>query len=247
MGSAELLRPAEEIGLTPEDASVAPSGGGGLDMHELEVDPYDFLLQAEQDFEQGGDGPELNALTNAKRAIVCQMDQALLTFGYPATRWNIPKKIDGLRELGLVAPRILKRVSSARNLLEHEYRRPKRQDVEDALDLASLFVAAVKPVLTSFGDEFNIGNESERVDAHGFSKQLTFSIAISQQPATFAVWAVVDQCPELEGPQGRRIGETTLSWKDDLFPVTVRLAIAADRGFKLDEAVEEFCRAVCVG
>ena len=75
------------------------------------------------------------------------MDQALLSFGYPSTKWNIPKKIEALQGLGLITPRILTKVSGARNLLEHEYRRPQKNEVEEALDLASLFVTSIKPIL----------------------------------------------------------------------------------------------------
>ncbi|MES2053624.1 MAG: hypothetical protein V4455_16775 [Pseudomonadota bacterium] len=118
---------------------------------------------------------------NAKRAIVCQMDQALMSFGYPATKWNVPKKIAAMTSLGIVAPRILRRVASARNLLEHEYRRPARSEIEDALDLAALFVAAVKPILSTFGDEFYVGNKSEQVHHFSFLRQLSFSISVSEK------------------------------------------------------------------
>lgn len=201
-------------------------------MYELEVDPYDFLMLAEEDWERGGAAAELNAITNAKRAIVAQMDQALLSFGYPATRWNIPKKIDVLNSLGLVAPRILRRVSSNRNLLEHEYRRPSANDIEDAIDLAALFVASIKPVFTMFGDAFLVGNSDEQINEFSFERELSFAILGSVTPLTFCVYAT---------RQGEILGKTTLDWTQREFPAVVRLALATDRDFKLDEALEHFC------
>lgn len=200
-------------------------------MHELEVDPYEFLLLAEEDLERGGSAAEINAITNAKRAIVAQMDQALLTFGYPAIPWNIPKKIETLKSLGLVTPRILRRVSSTRNLLEHEYRRPSIADIEDAIDLAALFVASIKPILTFFGDNFMLGNSDEQTDDFSFEQELEFSMLGMEGPPKFRVWARKD---------GSILGEAHVDWRQREFPTIVRLAMATDRGFKLDEALADF-------
>jgi hypothetical protein len=227
---AELARLTH---LDPKRAIAVPSGGGGLLMHELDVDPYDFLLLAEEDWERGGLAAELNAITNAKRAIVAQMDQALLSFGYPAIPWNVPKKIETLQSLGLVTPRILRRVSATRNLLEHEYRRPSFKDVEDAIDLAALFVASIKPLLMVFGDQFSVGNADESEDAFSFAQGLEFSMLGSPNSdrPTFLVWARV---------RGEVAAETRIDYRQREFPVIVRLAIATDRGFKLNEALSDF-------
>lgn len=224
---AELARLTH---LDPKRAISVPSGGGGLSMYELDVDPYDFLLLAEEDWERGGLAAELNAITNAKRAIVAQMDQALLSFGYPATTWNVPKKIETLQCLGLVTPRILRRVSATRNLLEHEYRRPSIKDVEDAIDLAALFVASIKPILTLFGDQFFVGNADEQEDAFSFAQELDFSLlsSCSGDRPSFVVRARVD---------GKVVGETHIDCLQREFPLVVRLAIATDREFKAKEAL----------
>lgn len=236
MGTSDLIHLSSEIGLSRDEAWAAPSGGGGLNCHRLEVDPFEFLARAEDDFECGGEASEINAITNAKRAIVSQMDQALLSFGYPSTKWNFPKKLEILKNLGLVAPRILKKVNSARNLLEHEYRRAKRIEIEEALDLAALFVSAIKPILYSFPDQFSIGNSSECIDLSTFTRRLDFSMSMSDNPGAFCVRAFVG---------GKLIGETTINWKDDVFPVTTRLALASNHGFKLKVAIRDFCAAVC--
>ncbi len=233
---------AKLIDLKADEACAIPIGGGGLRTHQLDIDPYDFLVQAEEDWELGGDASELNAITNAKRAIMCQMDQALLSFGYPATKWITPKKIEALNGLGLVAPRILRKVASARNLLEHEYRRPSKAEIEEALDLASLFVASVKPVLHIFGDQFLVGNRSEYIDQYSlssFTRELDFSMSPLDEAAVFRVVARIHR-----GETRERVGETCLSWKDEAFPIVVRLAMAADRDFKLERAVDDFCKAV---
>jgi len=40
-----------------------------------------------------------------------------------------------------ISPRILIKINQKRNLLEHEYIRPTKNDIEDALDVAILFIS----------------------------------------------------------------------------------------------------------
>jgi hypothetical protein len=44
-----------------------------------------------------------------------------------------------------VAPRILNKIVRLRNMLEHEFHLPKKTEVEDAVDVATLFLEALKP------------------------------------------------------------------------------------------------------
>ncbi len=144
-----------------------------------------------------------------------------------------------LNRLGLAAPRILKRVADVRNLLEHEYRKPRREDTEDAVDVATLFVASVKPILDKFGDEFRVGNRSEWIDDFTFRRELLFGINYVGDAPVYDVRAVTQT-----GEVRKVVGETNLSWRDETFPVVVRLALAADRDFKLEKAMADFCEAV---
>ncbi len=141
-----------KLGFSRSNTS-AYNEGGGFPQKKMEIDPIDFLAQAEFDFSSDLMGHELNCITNAKRAIVCQMDQILLTFGYKSIRWNIPKKVSKIKDLGLIVPRILSKVSNARNLLEHEYRKPNYKEIEEALDIATLFVSLSQSIIVPFQDE----------------------------------------------------------------------------------------------
>lgn len=232
---------AKSIDLSANDAWAVTSGGGGLDLFEFEINPYDFLMRAEDDYDLGGDAASLNALTNAKRAITGQMDQALLSFGYPATRWDIPKKLAVLDQLGFMVPRVLRKVSSVRNLLEHEYRRPDNIQVEEALDLAALFLASIRPRLQLFPDEFCVGNRSEQMDCFSFERQLSFSMSVSNRPATFIVWASIAADSQ---PRDRE-KDIFISAADEIFPTIVQLALATGRGFRTEGAIQRFCQLVC--
>ncbi|WLH12819.1 hypothetical protein PSH58_00135 [Pseudomonas hefeiensis] len=128
------------------------SGGGSFDMTELKTSPIEFLSLAEDDFERGGLSALVNATTNVKRAIVCQLDQLLLSFGYSSLRWNVPTKIEKVRALGLLAPSLLRKVINMRNILEHTYETPELEIVEEALDIASLFVMSASAMFIPFDD-----------------------------------------------------------------------------------------------
>jgi hypothetical protein len=203
----------------------------------LDIDPYEFLVQAEDDYAAGGNSASLNAITNAKRAIVAQMDQTLKSFGYESTRLSIPRKIETLRELGVVFPRILRRVSDARNLLEHEYVRPTDEQVTEALDLASLFVAAAKPATEMFGGEFGIGNEDERMSDFICAHHLSLDFDLENRQ--FKV-----QAADYSSSRAVSVGRTTIDKRDPSFGPIVRLAIASDTNFRLQESLDAFSDAV---
>ncbi len=123
-----LKKALAELGITRSRAVKLISGSYSLS-YDLGISPQEFLSQAENDFESGGGSARLNAISNAKRAISSQLDQALFCLGFTPTRMDTRKKLRLFGDLGFVAPRILKKVSQARNLLEHEYRAPTKTRV----------------------------------------------------------------------------------------------------------------------
>ena len=126
----------------------------------------------------------VNGLSNAKRAIDCQVEKLLAGLGLPSAR-SFPKKMALLTELGVIAPRIVTKVVQTRNYLEHEYRKPEKEQVEDAVDVATLFVAALERSLDIFLCEFTIGNLAEGSESvlfglEEYNKQLLFSFYSDQ-------------------------------------------------------------------
>lgn len=87
----------------------------------------------------------VNALSNIKRAIECRIDELLYNYCLhiksKKEEWNFPKKVEVLTNLGLIAPRILTKINRQRNLLEHEYINPSQDNINDALDVAILFLS----------------------------------------------------------------------------------------------------------
>jgi hypothetical protein len=118
------------------------------------LEPRDFLNFAVED-STGLDKEKnlVNCLGNCKRAIDAPVDRLIGRLGFsPLAKkqgwsipkkqgWSIPKKLDFVFESGLVAPRTLRNVNTLRNRLEHDHALPSRQQVEDALDVATLFLS----------------------------------------------------------------------------------------------------------
>lgn len=117
----------------------------------FDIMPKDFLNYAEYDLNSEYNHNLINSLSNIKRAIDCQLASLFYAFGLleklKTQKWNFPDKIDCLNKLGVISPRILLRINRKRNLLEHEYIRPNKNEVEDALDVAILFNAYTEKFL----------------------------------------------------------------------------------------------------
>lgn len=108
----------------------------------FDISPSEFLNFARYDFTTKYDHHLVNSLSNAKRAIDSQLDSLLIGFGLSkrSKDWHFPTKTNFFNSIGVVSPGILKKINAKRNLLEHEYKNPTEEAVEDALDVAELFI-----------------------------------------------------------------------------------------------------------
>jgi hypothetical protein len=116
----------------------------GAFKYSTPVTPIQYLNFAEKDLRLGGPRGLVNALTNSKRAIDCLIYNLLSSLGMPEP-YSFPARLEALHALGLLAPRIVRKIVQLRNVLEHEYYLPKVAEVEDAYDVTALFIATIKP------------------------------------------------------------------------------------------------------
>jgi hypothetical protein len=95
------------------------TGGSPIEV-PFELTARQFLEFATQDFREKYDHHLVNALSNVKRAIECQLDSLLVAFSLfdraAKEDWSFPKKVDMIDRLGSVAPDILKRINRKRNM-----------------------------------------------------------------------------------------------------------------------------------
>ncbi len=126
----------------------------------FDISPEDFIKFANDDLESSIDHKAINALSNAKRALDCQMDSLLLIIGFydvsQKKRWGFPKKLEKINEFEIIAPRILKKISKQRNLLEHQFIFPNINEVDEFIDIATLFIAGSDKYVKSFISQFQI-------------------------------------------------------------------------------------------
>ena len=146
----------------------------------FELSPRDFLRFAKSDLKQNDLKGNINALTNAKRAIDCQIDSALTTFGIDCK--NIPEtsneiiqfteftnedlayKLKIIRALDFAPSGLISRTRTLRNKLEHNFQVPHRDEVKDAIELAEFFLLSLDSHLNLIENEFYI------TDQQNFSK-----------------------------------------------------------------------------
>jgi hypothetical protein len=139
----------------------------GVEHFPFQTAPSEFLEFAENDLKQKGPQATGNALANAKRALDCQLDYFLLTYGLTDVSnkqaWSTSKKISLMDDLGIVPQSILHRVNKARNDFEHRYEMPSLITAENSIDIVGLFVAATDLYLfpARYGTYFEIKDRSE--------------------------------------------------------------------------------------
>lgn len=231
-----------ELGIERDKATRIIDGGGSL-CHPFDVDADDFLQQAEDDFELQGNSALLNAVSNAKRAIHAQVDEVLNALGYNTKGRSFDKRLALFCELGFVAPRILKRINDARNILEHEYTTPTLNQVQEAIDLATLFVGATKRHTVLWEANISIGNEGQQVDERTFSREL--SLIFDHDNKMFHIVGEIGVFSFEEWYRDYKhrkrstiIGEIHLSAGEPLFAEFVRLIVAGDREKKARQALD---------
>ena len=122
------------------------SSEGSTVLIPFNVNPEEYIEYARSDFKENQNRGLINALSNAKRALHCQLDVILYVFGlFEKSRrknWNFPTKLELINKLIPSAPKLLNKINRKRNLLEHDYIVPDKNEVEDFIDIVELFQQA---------------------------------------------------------------------------------------------------------
>jgi len=199
-----------------------------LQFDDFEIEADEFMKFAEADLQQETTQGLVNALSNAKRAIDCQVDTVLGCFGLLARR-NFPQKINILNELGIVTPRIIKKVVKARNFLEHEYVNPEREQVEDAVDVATLFVVSLDKGLRNFWCDLKFVEVVDVTNqAGGQSLYQEIQVHYDDEKKQFELWGGIYDAPLSESPKISIVTSAVITPKDKGFTELVKLSFALD-------------------
>jgi hypothetical protein len=154
----QILELFKVVELDPDNSSTLRDGCIEIEP-EYELMPSDFIKYAELDLDQKDDRSLVNALSNAKRAIDCRTDMIITALRLSPKNLKM-SKFNILKEMSILAPRIIDKIRTARNLLEHEYSLPDKALVEDAVDVAMLYEAASQRVFYLFPELIHIANHN---------------------------------------------------------------------------------------
>lgn len=171
MDILKLLK--DDLKIDFADSFVDRFGGGELS-YRFEIKPKEFLRFAKSDFDDANKKGELNALTNCKRAIDCQIDSVLDFFQIDYSnipdsanqliqltsyfKEDISQKFKLIGALDFAPSLIISDVRRLRNILEHHYKRPSKKEIKDAIELAELFISAVENKTKFIEDGFTLSD-----------------------------------------------------------------------------------------
>jgi len=144
----------------------------------FEISPNDFLEYAYNDFSLSNEHGYINALTNVKRAIECQCEIILSSFGLPYKNKDFPTKIRKLEKMGISPSIIFEKINSKRVDLEHFYKKPDSKSVEDAIQIAQLFLDVTNYSLSTFWVDsflFQSKDENSYIKREKYSLELMYN------------------------------------------------------------------------
>jgi hypothetical protein len=216
----------KKVNLDFSSMTLKPDAGTSLD-YDFEITPENFLTFAETDFKKDNKHGHVNALSNAKRAIDCQTDKVLACFGISYKKKPFPEKQDILSKIGIIAPRILRKVVNKRNELEHRYKCPNKSEIEDAIDIAALFIDATNRTLNSFLECFSL--EDKR--AKGFG-QLAYCLYFD--------FEVDEKLFEIRGFTDKHVGTIKIKPDHKAYLPIIQMAIALDKNKPVSEHIKSF-------
>jgi len=136
---------------------------------ESEYFPFEYLEFARKDLETGEDTRNtINAVGNAKRALHLQVETICNGYGYKAKNKDFPPKLTFLRDIGIVAPKVLEKLNKIRNRIEHDYYCPTVDEANDFIDVVELFLYATLSFIAVFPDEgiFVLGDGTNEYEMH---------------------------------------------------------------------------------
>ena len=162
-----MTAPISKEFIKPDDLNISKLEITGSTSTPIEDVPFDFrskdfLNFAVEDLKGKSLRNTVNALSNIKRSIDCLSDSLLFVMNFlqksKRERWSFPEKMDFLAEIGIITPYILQKINSMRNLLEHEFKKPNREEVESAFDVANLFYYATHKFTKAFAEEIVVSD-----------------------------------------------------------------------------------------
>jgi hypothetical protein len=134
------------------------------------ISSAEYLKFAEEDLKEDSERGRVNALSNSKRSLDARIESVLIGFGFhkiaKTENWKMPRKLSFLSDLGILTPRVLTKLNRTRNLIEHEFHCPTREQVEDFVDVVALFNESTKIYLNHLPNDAQIASDADDDEPH---------------------------------------------------------------------------------
>ncbi|MFB4367220.1 hypothetical protein [Bacillus sp. LR_6] len=158
---------------------MEPSGGFGahLSYPEFDLTPRDFLEYAKIELQHSVSNPGspihiINCVSHLKRAIDCQLDVFLSQLSLynliKEQNLKFEKKLNFLKDAGIIEANSIARLNQIRNKLEHEYKIPDIVEIEVYYDLACAFITVLEATTIFFFFYNEIEIESNNLEKFKF-------------------------------------------------------------------------------
>jgi hypothetical protein len=111
-----------------------------------DISAEDYLTFAKGDLSAGTRQGAVNAMGNAKRSLHLMIDTLLQNFGLLAhnQRLSFPGKLALMDDVGLISLNVFRKLNVERNMMEHDYRSPDPERVQDFVDVCNLLLLAIE-------------------------------------------------------------------------------------------------------
>jgi hypothetical protein len=169
-----LLQLFKDTKIDLTKACLLPDSGSGDTASKFDLTPKNFLRFAKQDLKEEDDRGIINSLTNSKRAIDCQTDEAFEKCGIKSNDFDpdikkfvehfdldedVPIKLKIIHSLNLAPSILISKTRTLRNKLEHFYQKPNVNEAKEALDVADLFIRSVEGKFNMLITDFYLTDE----------------------------------------------------------------------------------------
>lgn len=219
---------------------VIPSGGDASVYSDFAIRPKDFLKFAKEDLRAENDRGIINALSNAKRAIDCQIDIILDDIGIDYSdiqdsvtpfvncfedKNDLSYKLKIVQGLNLAPGFVIAKYRTLRNKLEHLYKVPTIEEVKEAVDIAELFVRSITGYYKSRLNDFYITDEKNYLKDFDYKKG-------------YEIYFTGGKFEICEMDNKKRISEIELTPKESAYFGLVRVMNSFDDDYEMIESLK---------
>jgi hypothetical protein len=247
----KLKKIIQTVGLDWSNTVIEWDSGSPL-QYNFDVNPVTFLKFAYKDLQNRDNYGIVNAVTNAKRAIDCEVDKFTTSIGYSSDKLpknvrdfnkqnnrlyesiKVPPKFQLLRSLGIAPITIICKIRDMRNLLEHQYQLPKESEASEAVEIAELFICTVEYALNNFRDMVWIyDNKNPFQEGHPIN-----ALLLNYDDGVFTVIGYKN------GDKTNDINDIIIKNTNELFLELLRFVFAVGTDRNIDFALWNFLRLI---